>query len=119
MKSILVLQCAAVLLGAAAMAAPAAPPCDPEIEFRVLLVIKPNLNPRDEIFLHEWIHGLDGFYGSKIGVRLPTGVLHDTSDLGYREKPWRPGDTFRGWMEWYWDYLNGKAADVAILPAWQ
>jgi hypothetical protein len=66
----------------------------------------PGLNPRDEIFLHEWMHGLDGFFGNKPGVRLPKGMLHGAKDHDYREKPWRPQDTFRGWMEWYRDYFN-------------
>ena len=67
----------------------------------------PNLNPRDEVFLHEWMHGLDGFYDKKEGVTLPKGWLHGVKDHnGYKEKPWRPADTFRGWMEWYRDYLN-------------
>ena len=66
----------------------------------------PKLNLRDEIFLHEWMHGLDGFYGNKSGVKLPKGFLHGASDHGYREKPWHVGDTFRGWMEWYRDYLT-------------
>ena len=67
----------------------------------------PNLNARDEIFLHEWMHGLDGFFGKKAGVTLPKGWLHGVKDHGYHEKPWHTADTFRGWMEWYRDYLNG------------
>jgi len=66
----------------------------------------PRLNPRDEVFLHEWMHGLDGFYWNKSGVKLPKGTLHGAADHGYREKPWHAGDTFRGWMEWYRDYFN-------------
>lgn len=75
----------------------------------------PGLNPRDEIFLHEWMHGLDGFFGSKEGVTLPKGMLHGGVDHGYREKVWRPGDTFRGWMEWYRDYLNGQVRENGAL----
>lgn len=71
----------------------------------------PNLNPRDEIFLHEWMHGLDGYYGKKSGVALPKGWLHGVRDHGYQEKPWRAGDTFRGWLEWYRDYLNGEVRE--------
>jgi hypothetical protein len=47
----------------------------------------PNLNPRDEIFLHEWMHGLDGFYGKKAGVTLPKGWLHGPKEHGYQERP--------------------------------
>lgn len=67
----------------------------------------PVMNPRDEIFLHEWMHGLDGFYGRFPEVKLPKGALHGAGSHGYQEKVWRTGDTFRGWMEWYRDYLNG------------
>ncbi len=71
----------------------------------------PTLNPRDEVFLHEWMHGLDGFYGQKAGVMLPKGWLHGPKEHGYQEKPWRAADTFRGWMTWYRDYLNGEVCE--------
>lgn len=67
------------------------------------------MNPRDEIFLHEWMHGLDGFYGGKKDVRLPKGALHGSGnyDAHYGvAKAWRPQDTFKGYMEWYRDILN-------------
>lgn len=65
------------------------------------------MNPRDEIFLHEWMHGLEQFYHGKPGVRLPEGWLHGIGNYrGYHERPYRPGDTFRGWMDWYKDFLN-------------
>jgi hypothetical protein len=73
------------------------------------------LNPRDEIFLHEWMHGLDGFYGNKPGVKLPKGSLHGAGQHGYTVKPWHPDDTFRGWMEWYKDYLNGNVREGGQL----
>lgn len=84
----------------------------------------PRMNPRDEIFLHEWMHGLDGFYGGKNGVKLPKGALHGGVSHGYREKPFHPGDTFRGWMEWYRDYFNGTVQEDGKLTglgskAWQ
>ncbi len=67
------------------------------------------MNPRDEIFLHEWMHTLDGYYGGKEGVRLPKGALHGMGnyDAHYKEaKAWRPQDTFRGYMEWYKDIFT-------------
>lgn len=65
------------------------------------------MNPRDEIFLHEWMHGLEQFYHGKPGVRLPNGWLHgNRSYRAYRARYYRPGDTFRGWMDWYKDFLN-------------
>ncbi len=70
-----------------------------------------NMNPRDEIYLHEWMHGLDGYYGGKEGVRLPKGALHGAAnyDAHYDEfKPWRQQDTFRGHKFWYQDILNGE-----------
>lgn len=72
------------------------------------------MNPRDEIFLHEWMHGLDGFYGGKKDVRLPKGALHGGGnyDSHYTEaKEWRPQDSFRGYMDWYRDILNGEVPE--------
>ena len=70
------------------------------------------MNVRDEVFLHEWMHGLDGFFGNKRGVKLPGGSLHGNAEHGYREaKAWRPGDTFKGWMEWYRDYLTANVQE--------
>ncbi len=72
------------------------------------------MNPRDEIYLHEWMHGLDGYYGEKKGVRLPKGALHGAGnyDAHYDEfKPWRPQDTFRGHKFWYQDILNGEVPE--------
>lgn len=70
------------------------------------------MNPRDEIFLHEWIHGLEQFYNGKPGVRLPDGWLHGGSNYeGYQEEVYRPGGTFRGWMDWYKDFLNREVKE--------
>lgn len=72
------------------------------------------MNPRDEIFLHEWMHGLEGYYGNKSGVRLAKGGLHGGTnyDAHYNQpKPWRPQDSFKGYMEWYKDLLNCKVPD--------
>ena len=73
-----------------------------------------SMNPRDEIFLHEWMHGLDGFYGGKEGVKLPKGALHGSGNYAahYQEaKAWRPQDTFKGYMEWYRDILIGEVPE--------
>ena len=72
------------------------------------------MNPRDEIFLHEWMHGLDGYYGGFKDVRLPKGALHGGSnyDAHYGiAKAWRPQDTFKGYMEWYKDILNAEVPE--------
>ncbi|MEI7730649.1 MAG: hypothetical protein WCO56_13830 [Verrucomicrobiota bacterium] len=73
-----------------------------------------SMNPRDEIFLHEWMHGQDGYYGGKSGVRLPKGALHGSGnyDAHYKvAKAWRPQDTFRGYLEWYQDILNCRVPE--------
>ncbi len=85
------------------------------------------MNPRDEIYIHEWIHGLEGFYGNKTGVRLAKGGLHGTANYDGRyslTKPWRQQDTFRGYMEWIKDLLNAKIPDGEGFvglgdPAWR
>lgn len=55
-----------------------------------------------EIFLHEWLHHLEAFYGSK-GVRLPRGGLHGNVEHGYKYNG--------GWKDWYRDFLNGTIAE--------
>jgi|694.fasta_scaffold01456_30 hypothetical protein len=75
----------------------------------------PAIDPRDEIFLHEWMHGLDGFYGNKENVKLPQGMLHGGEALGYKERPWRAKDTFRGYMHWYQDYLNASIKENGLM----
>lgn len=73
------------------------------------------MNPRDEIFLHEWMHGLDGFYEGKKDVRLPRGALHGGNNYDARystARPWRTQDTFRGYMTWYQDILNGEVPEA-------
>jgi hypothetical protein len=61
-----------------------------------------------DIFLHEWLHQLEGFYGEK-GVRLPKGGLHGAEQHGYTSRPpefWRP---------WYRDFLNGTIREDGQL----
>ncbi|WP_395738007.1 hypothetical protein [Prosthecobacter sp.] len=73
-----------------------------------------HMNPRDEIFVHEWIHGLDGYYGGFKDVRLPKGALHGgiNYDAHYGiAKVWRPQDTFKGYMAWYKDILNAEVPE--------
>lgn len=55
-----------------------------------------------EIFLHEWLHHLEAFYGSK-GVHLPRGGLHGNVDHNYKHNG--------GWKDWYRDFLNGNIAE--------
>jgi hypothetical protein len=80
---------------------------DGKLSAGVFAVHATDMNPRDEIFLHEWLHGLEQFYHRKPGVRLPNGWLHGNRNYpGYREQAYRPGDTFKGWTSWYKDFLN-------------
>ncbi len=82
------------------------------------------MDTRDEIFLHEWMHGLDGFYGAKAEVKLPKGMLHGAEDHNYPSRFWRPKDKSRGYMHWYRDYLNGNINENGQMvglgsTAWQ
>lgn len=52
-----------------------------------------------DIFVHEWLHQLEGFYNAK-GVDLPKGWLHIDSSYGYKEEP------KVGWRPLYKDYLT-------------
>jgi len=55
-----------------------------------------------EIFLHECLHHLEAFCGSK-GVRLPRGGLHGNIERGYKYNG--------GWKNWYGDFLNGTISE--------
>ncbi|WP_437571619.1 hypothetical protein [Sorangium sp. So ce542] len=55
-----------------------------------------------EVFIHEPMHGLDGFY-EELGVPLPEGVLHGTEANRYAKSK-IPG---RSWVHWYRDYWLG------------
>lgn len=61
----------------------------------------------NEIFIHEWMHGLDGFYDRKSEVVLPKGYLHGAEENGYSTSPWKSGAS-PGWLKWYGHYLTGK-----------
>lgn len=71
----------------------------------------PQMSPRGEIFLHEWMHGLDGFYGKKPGVKLPKGSLHGAVDHGYVGKQGLPPDKGKGSMDWYRDYITANVKE--------
>ncbi|KYF86627.1 hypothetical protein BE20_00305 [Sorangium cellulosum] len=55
-----------------------------------------------EVFIHEPMHGLDGFY-EELGVPLPEGVLHGSEANRY-VKSKTPG---RSYLHWYRDYWLG------------
>jgi cysteine-rich repeat protein len=62
-------------------------------------------NEPTEVFIHEPMHGLDGYF-EQLGIPLPVGYLHGTEVNAYD----RESD---GWMPWYRDYWLGTviAAD--------
>jgi hypothetical protein len=57
-----------------------------------------------EVFLHEWLHQLEGFYGSK-GVKLPKGGLHGATAYGYEHHP------TQFWKPWYRDFIAGDVRE--------
>lgn len=60
-----------------------------------------------EVTLHEWLHQVDWALHEKAGYpHLP--VLHDAEKLGYRS-----GAVRRGWMDWYWDFINTYVSEEA------
>jgi len=67
-----------------------------------------NLWDRDseptEIFVHEWLHQLEAFYGSK-GVKLPKGGLHVDASYGYTHHP------TMYWKPWYRDFIAGEVRE--------
>jgi len=56
-------------------------------------------NEPTEVFIHEPMHGLDGFFGN-FGVPLPDGLLHGAEINLYANEQ-------NGWAPWYRDYLLG------------
>ncbi|BCM93431.1 hypothetical protein IAD21_05322 [Abditibacteriota bacterium] len=61
-----------------------------------------------ECFIHEWLHLLEGFYGSREGVKLPRGGLHSGEEHGYVLNE-------RNWKDWYGDDLNGEIKEDGSL----
>jgi len=56
----------------------------------------------EEVFVHEWLHQVEGFYGWNKGFPLPG--LHDTDRYGYTAVD-------GSWNKWYRDYMRGKVWD--------
>lgn len=52
-----------------------------------------------ELFIHEWIHQLESWYGS-LGYTVP--VLHDNKVYGFYE------ENENGWLDWYEAYLTNQ-----------
>ena len=54
-----------------------------------------------EVFIHEWLHLMEGFYGGREGVQLARGGLHAGEEHSYTLNE-------RNWKDWYGDLLNGE-----------
>ncbi len=52
----------------------------------------------EEMFIHEWLHQVNYFYGRYKGFSMPG--LHDTSTYGYASLD-------GSWRRWYQDYMRG------------
>lgn len=65
-----------------------------------------------EVFIHEWLHQLEAFYGNR-GVKLPKGGLHGNDNYGFKHQ--------NGWKHWYKAFLTASLPDKTGLgsQAWQ
>lgn len=58
-------------------------------------------NPNShDVFIHEWLHQVESFYGDNLGYNVPN--LHDNATYGFTE------ENERGWKDWYAAYLSNK-----------
>lgn len=55
-----------------------------------------------EVFLHEWLHQVEAFYGAR-GVKLPRGGLHGNDNYGFKHR--------NGWMHWYEAFINADLTE--------
>jgi hypothetical protein len=55
-----------------------------------------------EVFLHEWLHQMEAFYGAR-GVKLPRGGLHGNENYGFKHK--------NGWKHWYEAFINAELTE--------
>lgn len=55
-----------------------------------------------EVFLHEWLHQVEAFYGAR-GVKLPRGGLHGNENYGFKHKG--------GWKHWYEGFINADLTE--------
>lgn len=84
--------------------------------FSCVNYVQPQLFTRDseftEVFLHEWLHQLEAFYGAR-GVKLPKNGLHGAETYGFKHQ--------NGWKTWYQAFLKADLKDRSGLGerAWQ
>jgi hypothetical protein len=55
-----------------------------------------------EVFLHEWLHQVEAFYGAR-GIRLPRGGLHGNDNYGFKHQG--------GWKHWYKAFINAELTE--------
>ncbi len=72
---------------------------------------------KGEVFLHEWLHGVTGFY-QWLGFPFPVEDLHGAEEAGYTQ------DQNGCWETWLRDYLRGLVLEngqyKGLVPAaWQ
>lgn len=71
-----------------------------------------------DVFLHEWLHGVTGFYMLHLGYPFPVEDLHGAEEAGYAIDP-------NGcWETWLRDYMRGLVYEngerTALVPeTWQ
>jgi len=75
---------------------------------------------RGEVFLHEWLHGVTGFYKDHLGFPFNVQDLHGAEEAGYQEDYNQDGC----WDLWLRDYMRGLVYEggqrKALVPeTWQ
>jgi hypothetical protein len=80
----------------------------------------PNDSCKGEVFLHEWLHGVTGFYKDHLGFPFNIEDLHGAEEAGYQ---W-DFDQDGCWDMWLRDYMRGLVYEngqrKALVPeTWQ
>ena len=80
----------------------------------------PNDQCKGEVFLHEWLHGVTGFYMDHLGFPFNFEDLHGAEEAGYQSDYDQDGC----WDMWLRDYMRGlvyeNAQRKALVPeTWQ
>jgi hypothetical protein len=80
----------------------------------------PNDGCHGEVFLHEWLHGVTGFYKDHLGFAFNVEDLHGAEEAGYQDDYTQDGC----WDLWLRDYMRGLVYEnnqrKALVPeTWQ
>lgn len=57
-------------------------------------------NNSHDVFIHEWLHQIEYYYGNTLGFNVPN--LHDNATYGFYQ------ENERGWRDWYAAYLSNN-----------